>query len=311
MVGGRAVRGAPRVGPVGRRGRAHRGRGGKELPGTAQHGDFRSATWVVNAITTTGVVERFTPDGGSGRRRPPPSTRRATSRSRPHEGSVKSGGEWISSVDVENMIMSTRRSSRRRSIGVPHPKWVSARSRASCRARPTLEPAEIVDFLRPGSRSGPSRTGGSSRACRRRASEVRQEGPARAVKNGGRTMVTPSRRACSVGGLLMLHAGGARRPRGPWTDQLDEPARPHGRPPRVVHPTGVGPRPLHPPGGGRAAFVGRHQERRAPSTRSIRPADGRHPTDGARPSTPGVRPPASNAASRERVSRPPDAMMSR
>jgi fatty-acyl-CoA synthase len=63
---------------------------------------------------------------------------------------IKSGGEWISSVDVENMIMSHPKVLEAAVIAVPHPKWVE-RPLACVVAKPgtTLAPAEILDFLRP------------------------------------------------------------------------------------------------------------------------------------------------------------------
>jgi len=63
---------------------------------------------------------------------------------------IKSGGEWISSVDVENMIMSHPKVLEAAVIAVPHPKWVE-RPLACVVPKPeaTLAPAEILDFLRP------------------------------------------------------------------------------------------------------------------------------------------------------------------
>ncbi|HXH84125.1 MAG TPA: long-chain fatty acid--CoA ligase [Candidatus Tectomicrobia bacterium] len=63
---------------------------------------------------------------------------------------IKSGGEWISSIDVETMIMAHPKVLEAAVIAVPHPKWVE-RPLACVVPKPgvTLEPAEIVDFLRP------------------------------------------------------------------------------------------------------------------------------------------------------------------
>jgi acyl-CoA synthetase (AMP-forming)/AMP-acid ligase II len=63
---------------------------------------------------------------------------------------IKSGGEWISSVDVENLIMSHPKVLEAAVIAVPHPRWVE-RPLACVVPKPgqTLEPGEIVDFLRP------------------------------------------------------------------------------------------------------------------------------------------------------------------
>jgi fatty-acyl-CoA synthase len=63
---------------------------------------------------------------------------------------IKSGGEWISSVDVENMIMAHPKVLEAAVIAVPHPKWVE-RPLACVVPKPgvTLDPAEILEFLRP------------------------------------------------------------------------------------------------------------------------------------------------------------------
>jgi fatty-acyl-CoA synthase len=63
---------------------------------------------------------------------------------------IKSGGEWISSIDVESMIMSHPKVLEAAVIAVPHPKWVE-RPLACVVAKPgvALAPDEILDFLRP------------------------------------------------------------------------------------------------------------------------------------------------------------------
>jgi fatty-acyl-CoA synthase len=63
---------------------------------------------------------------------------------------IKSGGEWISSIDVETMIMGHPKVLEAAVIAVPHPRWVE-RPLACVVPRPgvTLEPAEILDYLRP------------------------------------------------------------------------------------------------------------------------------------------------------------------
>ena len=63
---------------------------------------------------------------------------------------IKSGGEWISSVDVENMIMAHPRVLEAAVIAVPHPKWVE-RPLACVVPKPgaTIEAEEIIEFLRP------------------------------------------------------------------------------------------------------------------------------------------------------------------
>jgi fatty-acyl-CoA synthase len=65
---------------------------------------------------------------------------------------VKSGGEWISSVDLENAIMLHPSVAEAAVIGVAHPKW-QERPLACVVPRPEaagqLTAAEIVEFLRP------------------------------------------------------------------------------------------------------------------------------------------------------------------
>jgi fatty-acyl-CoA synthase len=64
---------------------------------------------------------------------------------------VKSGGEWISSVELENAIMSHPKVAEAAVIGIPHPKWVE-RPLACVVARPEsagqVGAAEIQEFLR-------------------------------------------------------------------------------------------------------------------------------------------------------------------
>jgi fatty-acyl-CoA synthase len=62
---------------------------------------------------------------------------------------VKSGGEWISSVDLENEIMSHPEVAEAAVIAVPHPKW-SERPLACVVVRDgeTLTREEVLDFLR-------------------------------------------------------------------------------------------------------------------------------------------------------------------
>ena len=63
---------------------------------------------------------------------------------------IKSGGEWISSVDVENMIMAHPGVLEASVIAVPHPKWVE-RPLACVVPQPgqRIEAAEILEFLCP------------------------------------------------------------------------------------------------------------------------------------------------------------------
>ncbi len=64
---------------------------------------------------------------------------------------VKSGGEWISSVELESLIMGYPKVLEACVIGVPHPKW-SERPVACVVARPDYEgqitKEEIIDYLR-------------------------------------------------------------------------------------------------------------------------------------------------------------------
>jgi fatty-acyl-CoA synthase len=63
---------------------------------------------------------------------------------------IKSGGEWISSVDLETMIMGHPKVLEAAVIAVPHPRWVE-RPLACVVPKPgaTVTPEEILDFLRP------------------------------------------------------------------------------------------------------------------------------------------------------------------
>jgi fatty-acyl-CoA synthase len=65
---------------------------------------------------------------------------------------IKSGGEWISSQDLENAIMSHPKVLEAAVIAVPHPKW-SERPLACVVPKPdfkdTLTKEEIIDHLRP------------------------------------------------------------------------------------------------------------------------------------------------------------------
>ena len=61
---------------------------------------------------------------------------------------IKSGGEWISSVELENEIMAHPKVAEAAVIGVPHPKWGEAPLACVVKAEgedPTEE--EIIDFL--------------------------------------------------------------------------------------------------------------------------------------------------------------------
>ena len=62
---------------------------------------------------------------------------------------VKSGGEWISSVELENQIMAHPKVAEAAVIAIPHPKW-SERPLACVVVKPgeQLEKQELIDFLR-------------------------------------------------------------------------------------------------------------------------------------------------------------------
>ena len=63
---------------------------------------------------------------------------------------IKSGGEWISSVDVENELMSHPKIAEAAVIGVPHPKW-SERPLACVVVKPgeTLTKEDVLEHLVP------------------------------------------------------------------------------------------------------------------------------------------------------------------
>ena len=96
-------------------------------------------------------AERFTPDGwfrtGDVATVDPEGYVRITDRTK---DLIKSGGEWISSIDVETMIMGHPKVLEAAVIAVPHPRWVE-RPLACVVPRPgvALEPGEILDYLRP------------------------------------------------------------------------------------------------------------------------------------------------------------------
>jgi fatty-acyl-CoA synthase len=62
---------------------------------------------------------------------------------------IKSGGEWIGSVDLENQLMGHPKVAEAAVIAVPHPKWME-RPLACVVVRPgeTLTKEELLDFLR-------------------------------------------------------------------------------------------------------------------------------------------------------------------
>jgi fatty-acyl-CoA synthase len=63
---------------------------------------------------------------------------------------IKSGGEWISSVDLENVIMGHPKVAEAAVIGVAHPKW--AERPLACvvvKSDHELTKEELVDWLTP------------------------------------------------------------------------------------------------------------------------------------------------------------------
>jgi len=63
---------------------------------------------------------------------------------------IKSGGEWISSVEIENELMSHPKIKEAAVVGVPHPKW-SERPLACVVLNPgeTMTKDEVIEFIRP------------------------------------------------------------------------------------------------------------------------------------------------------------------
>jgi fatty-acyl-CoA synthase len=108
--------------------------------------------WVIRAYyNNPESADRFTPDGwfrtGDVATVDPEGYVQITDRTK---DLIKSGGEWISSIDVEVMIMSHPKVLEAAVIAVPHPKWVE-RPLACVVPKPgvTLTQEEILDYLRP------------------------------------------------------------------------------------------------------------------------------------------------------------------
>jgi fatty-acyl-CoA synthase len=108
--------------------------------------------WIIRAYyDNPEAADRFTADGwfrtGDVATIDPEGYVRITDRTK---DLIKSGGEWISSIDVETMIMGHPKVLEAAVIAVPHPKWVE-RPLACVVPRPgaALDPGEILDFLRP------------------------------------------------------------------------------------------------------------------------------------------------------------------
>jgi fatty-acyl-CoA synthase len=108
--------------------------------------------WVIRTYyNTPEAADRFTPDGwfrtGDVAVIDPEGYVQITDRTK---DLIKSGGEWISSIDVETMIMGHPKVLEAAVIAVPHPRWVE-RPLACVVPKPgvTLEPQEIIEYLRP------------------------------------------------------------------------------------------------------------------------------------------------------------------
>jgi len=108
--------------------------------------------WVIRSYyDNPDAADRFTPDGwfrtGDVAVIDPEGYVQITDRTK---DLIKSGGEWISSIDVEVMIMSHPKVLEAAVIAVPHPRWVE-RPLACVVARPGTQLAkeEILDWLRP------------------------------------------------------------------------------------------------------------------------------------------------------------------
>jgi fatty-acyl-CoA synthase len=127
---------------------------GRELPWDGQSmGEMQvRGPWVIRAYyDNPESAERFTADGwfrtGDVATIDPDGYVQITDRTK---DLIKSGGEWISSIDVETMIMGHPKVLEAAVIAVPHPKWME-RPLACVVPKPgvELEPAEILDYLQP------------------------------------------------------------------------------------------------------------------------------------------------------------------
>jgi fatty-acyl-CoA synthase len=127
---------------------------GREQPWDGQSmGEIQvRGPWVISAYyNAPESADRFTPDGwfrtGDVATVDPEGYVQITDRTK---DLIKSGGEWISSIDVETMIMGHPKVLEAAVIAVPHPRWVE-RPLACVVPKPgeRLDPAEILDYLRP------------------------------------------------------------------------------------------------------------------------------------------------------------------
>ncbi|HEV8642012.1 MAG TPA: long-chain fatty acid--CoA ligase [Methylomirabilota bacterium] len=127
---------------------------GREQPWDGQSmGEMQvRGPWVIRSYyNNPESADRFTPDGwfrtGDVATLDPEGYVQITDRTK---DLIKSGGEWISSIDVETLIMGHPKVLEAAVIAVPHPKWVE-RPLACVVPKPGAElaPAEILDYLRP------------------------------------------------------------------------------------------------------------------------------------------------------------------
>jgi fatty-acyl-CoA synthase len=109
--------------------------------------------WVTSGYYRVDSADRFTEDGwfrtGDVGTIDPEGYIQITDRTK---DIIKSGGEWISSVDLENLIMAHPKVLEAAVIAVPHPKWAE-RPLACVVPKPehrgSLTAGEILEFLRP------------------------------------------------------------------------------------------------------------------------------------------------------------------
>ncbi|OLC12507.1 MAG: long-chain fatty acid--CoA ligase [Candidatus Rokubacteria bacterium 13_1_40CM_69_27] len=127
---------------------------GREQPWDGQSmGEMQvRGPWVIRSYyNNPDSADRFTPDGwfrtGDVATLDPEGYVQITDRTK---DLIKSGGEWISSIDVETLIMGHPKVLEAAVIAVPHPRWVE-RPLACVVPKPGAElaPAEILDYLRP------------------------------------------------------------------------------------------------------------------------------------------------------------------
>ena len=127
---------------------------GRELPWDGQSmGEMQvRGPWVIGQyFNNPEAADRFTPDGwfrtGDVATIDPEGYVQITDRTK---DLIKSGGEWISSIDVETLIMGHPKVLEAAVIAVPHPKWVE-RPLACVVPKPgeQLDPRDVIDYLRP------------------------------------------------------------------------------------------------------------------------------------------------------------------